>query len=171
MAIRVVCRRPRGAAARVALRTHSKMREVNRWGEAVILAVNVRNGDARQFFIGHVVEATQVDAVHDSDGGLGAHAIGTHAAELAEVVLVLLRVEQVLRQFGLSTEQTKAFCPRDRGPEAGSPTDGAVAPIRALRQIEVGFKAHGATVTTATIGSLHSEFPSGKERVLCSPTL
>jgi len=135
---------------------------MNRRGEQVRPAVNVRDGNPRQLFIGYVFKAPEIDTVHDSDGRLGAHTIRTHATPPAEVVLVLLCVEEVLRQFRLARDQAETFCLRYGWPESGSPTDGAIAPIGALGQIEVGLELDGATVAAAMIGFLHLSSPNGK---------
>ena len=64
-----------------------------------MLTVNVRDRDARQLFFRYSLEAPQIDPVHLPDGRLGANTKRTDAAVLAEVVLVLPGVEQVLRQL------------------------------------------------------------------------
>ena len=73
----------------------------------------------------------------------------------AEVVLVLLRIEKVLRQCRFTGQKAKAVLFCHCGPEVGSPTDAAVAAIRALREVKVCFELNGATVTTALIGFDH----------------
>lgn len=64
-----------------------------------MLTVNVRDRDARQIFFRYALQAPQIDPVHLPDGRLGPYTKRTHAAVLAEVVLVLPGVEQVLRQL------------------------------------------------------------------------
>ena len=64
-----------------------------------MLTVNVRDRYARQLFFRYSIEAPQIDSVHLPDGCLGANTERTHAAVLAEEVLVLLGVKQVLRHL------------------------------------------------------------------------
>ena len=61
-----------------------------------MLTVNVRDRDARQLFFRYSIEAPQIDTVHLPDGRLGANTKRTDTAVLAEVMLVLRGVEQVL---------------------------------------------------------------------------
>ena len=128
---------------------------MHRRGKAVVPTVNVGDRDARELFVRYVFEAAKIDAVHHPYGRFGSHTIGAHAAHFAEVVLVLRRVEQVLRERRLPGKETKPFGLCDRWPEACSPAYRTVAPIRTLREIEISLELHGTTVATPMIGSLH----------------
>ena len=121
--------------------------------------VNVRDRNARQFFFRDSLEAPQIDPVHHSDGRLGADPKRSHTAALAEVVLVLHGIEQVLDQLILSGEQAEATFSCHGGPEARPSADGAVAPIGVLSEIEISLEPDGATVTTAAICLQHEPIP------------
>lgn len=97
-----------------------------------MLSVNVRDRDARQFDFRYSFEATKIDAVHLSDGRLRADSECADAAVLAEVVLVLADVEQVLCQLCLTRQKAKAFSLGDGGLEARSTADRTIAAKRAL---------------------------------------
>ena len=112
----------------------------------VVVPVNVGDRDARQIFFRHSLEAPQIDPIHLTGRRLGADAERTDATVLAKVVLVLPGVEQVLCQLRLTRQETKSFRLRDRGPEACSPADRAVAAIGALREIEIGLELDHTTV-------------------------
>lgn len=73
----------------------------------------------------------------------------------AEVVMVLLCIEKVLRQIRFASQKAKAALSCHCGPEAGSSADGAVAAICALREVKVRFELNGTAVTTALIGFDH----------------
>src|SRR4249919_3880730 len=89
----------------------------------VVQAVDIGNGHLRQFFFGDALQAPYVDTVHLSNGRLIAHTEGTDAAVLAKEVLVLLRVEEVLRHLPLARQQAKALRLRNCRPETVSPAD------------------------------------------------
>jgi hypothetical protein len=74
-----------------------------------VLTVNVRDWDARQVFFRYALETAQIDPVHLPYGRLGANAKRADAAALAEVVLVLPGVKEVLCQLSLTRQQAKAF--------------------------------------------------------------
>ena len=126
--------------------------------KTVVATVNVRDGDARQFLLRYIFEAAKVDAVHLPDGRVGSHSERTHATNLAEEVVVLLGVEQILSQLGLSGQKPEPFGLRNSRPEARSAADGAVAPVGALREIELGFELHRTAVATPSVGLQHSRF-------------
>jgi len=73
--------------------------ELGRRLPPVAATVDVRNLQARELLVGDVLEAPKIDAVHLPDGRFGANAEGAHSTVLAEVVLILTRVEQILRQI------------------------------------------------------------------------
>src|SRR4030095_14611527 len=83
---------------------------------------------------------------------------GSHAAVLAEVVVVLHGVEQVLRQLCLHLQQPKASGLRHSWPEACSPADGAVTAIGGLCQIEISLELDGTTVTASMVRLQHDRF-------------
>ena len=66
---------------------------------ALVQSVDMGDRDTRQFLVTHVIETTEVDAIHASDRRIGADAEGAHAATAAEPVLVDAAVEQVFRQL------------------------------------------------------------------------
>jgi hypothetical protein len=121
----------------------------------VVAAIDVSDGNACQLLVRDVVQAPDVDSVHLSDWRFSSDSKGSHAAVLAEVVVVLPGIEKILGQLRFPRQQAKAAFPRNGGPEAGSPADGAVAPIRALRKVEIGFELDCATVTAAMVGFQH----------------
>ena len=96
------------------------MGEVNRRRKAVIQSIDVGDRNTREFFFRDTFEAPKVDAIHDTDGRFGADTVGAHTTDLAEVVLVFLRVEQVLRQLRFTRQQAEAFCLSHRWPETSS---------------------------------------------------
>src|SRR6476469_3445238 len=116
------------------------MREVRRRRKPVVGSVDASHRDAREFFLRDALQATDVDAVHLSNGCLRSDTEWTDAAVLAEVVQVLARVEPVLGEFGFARQQPKVLRCRYRRPEPGSPADGAVAAIGILREVEFGLE-------------------------------
>lgn len=74
---------------------------------------------------------------------------------LAEKVMVLPGVEQVLRQFRFARQQAEAFRLGHDRPKAVAPANGAVATIRILGEVQVGFEGNGAAVATASICLQH----------------
>ena len=98
------CRSPAGQSRRAAPCGHwtceapgsQVAKELRCTLPVVVAAVGVGDGQGGQLFVGDASEAPQVDPVHLSNGRLGSDAKGTNAAMLAEVVLVLLGVEEVL---------------------------------------------------------------------------
>jgi len=127
-----------------------------RWrAKAVVQTVDVRDGDAGELFVGYVLKAAKVHAVHDTDRRFRPDTEGPDAAHATKVVLILLGVKQILRELRLAGEKTEAFRLDYRWPEARSPADGAVATIRTLREIEVGLELHSPAVATAAIGLQH----------------
>jgi len=71
-------------------------------------------------------------------------------------------MEQVLGKVALSGQEAKASVSCNGWPEACPAADGAVAPIRTLREIEVGFERDGATVATAVVCIQHASVPMAK---------
>jgi hypothetical protein len=78
---------------------------------------------------------------------------------LAEVVLVLASVEQILRQVSFTRQETKALNLGHGGPEAGSATDRAITAVGALREIKLGLKLDHTTVAAASVGFQHGGIP------------
>jgi hypothetical protein len=117
----------------------------------VITPVDIGDGSARELFIGNVLEATQVDSVHLSDRGFGSEPKGSNTAVLAKVVKVFSGVEPVLIQLRFARQQSEAIGTRNGRPKACSPADGAVAPVGALRQVDVRFELDGTTMATAVV--------------------
>jgi hypothetical protein len=73
------------------------------------------------------------------------------AAVFAEEVLVLLRVKAVLGHLALARRQAKVLGLGDRHPEPVSPADGAVAPVRAHGQVEIGVESNRAAVASPVV--------------------
>jgi hypothetical protein len=63
----------------------------------VMQAVNVGDGDFRKLLISDIGETPKIDPIHFSDGRFITHAETANAAVLAEIVMVFLCVEQILR--------------------------------------------------------------------------
>src|SRR4029450_8950136 len=128
---------------------------------AVAATVHVRDRDTREFLVRDIFQASKVHPVHLPDRRFVPNAEGTHAAVPAKVAMILPGVEQVLRQGVLSLQQTESFrCCHGR-PEAGAPTDRAVAAVAALGEIEVSLELHGSAVATAVIGPTHASTRAG----------
>lgn len=89
-------------------------------------------------------------------GGIVADAEGTDPAVLAEEVLVLARVEEILGHLAFARQQAKTFGPGDRRPEPGAATDGTLASVARLAQVEVRLEPDRAAVAAASIGLLHA---------------
>ena len=75
---------------------------MQRWSEPVIQSIDVGNRNAGKFFFRDTFQATNIDAVHFSNGRLGSNTKWTNAANSAEEVKVLASVELVLREFRLA---------------------------------------------------------------------
>ena len=101
----------------------------------VAATVGVDDGRSRELFVGGVVQAHQVDAVHLAHGRFVADAKRAHAAVFAKVVVVFLGVEEVLGQISLARQQTKILWHGHGGPEAGAAADGAVAAVGVLGEV------------------------------------
>ena len=122
-----------------------------RWRlELIVATIDVGDWNLRKLFVRHVVEAPQIYPVHLTHRRIISHAEGTNTAVLAEIVKVLLRVEQVLRQLRLARQQAETVSFGHRWPEARPAADGAVAAIRALREVQFSFELDGATVATTS---------------------
>jgi hypothetical protein len=64
------------------------------WGsKSIIPTIYVGDWNSGEILFRYIFEAAQVDAVHLADGSLCSHPEGTHAAYLAEEVVILLGVE------------------------------------------------------------------------------
>ena len=131
------------------------MSEVHWRRELIIATIDVGDWNLRKRLVRYVVEAAQIYPVHLAHRRIVSHAEGTNTAMLAEVVDVLLRVEQVLRHLRLAQQQAKTVSFGHRWPEARSAADGTVAAIRALREIQFCFELDGATVATTSVGFQH----------------
>jgi hypothetical protein len=90
---------------------------------------------------------------------------------LAEVVLVLPGVEQVLHQVCFTGQEAKAFGFGDCGPEARSAADRTIAAIGTLSEIEIRLELDGATVTTTSVGLQHWYQLSQQALSICGPTM
>ena len=131
------------------------MSEVHWRRELIVETIDIGDWNLRKRFVRHVVEAPQIYPVHLAHRSIVSHAEGTNTAVLAEIVKVLLRVEQVLRHLRLARQQAETVSFGYRWPEARSAADGAVAAIRALREVQFSFELDGATVATTSVGFQH----------------
>lgn len=68
----------------------------------VVATINVCDGNLCQFFVEDIIEAHDVDSVHLADRRFVSNPEASYTTVLAEVVVVLLGVEQILRQFCFS---------------------------------------------------------------------
>src|SRR6476469_1556072 len=144
-----------GLVHTVPMRVRSQMREMRRRSKPVVHSVDARHGDARKLFLRDVLQATDVDTVHLSNGGLRSHAKGTDPALPAEVVQVLARVEPVLGKLGFARQQAKVLWRGHRRPKPRTAAYGAVAAIRVLREVELGFELDGSAMATAAVRLEH----------------
>ena len=131
------------------------MSEVRWRRELIVETIDIGDWNLRKRFVRHVVEAPQIYPVHLTHRRVISHAECTNTTVLAEVVDVRLRVEQVLRQLRLARQQAKTVSFGHRWPEARSAADGAVAAIRALREIQISFELDGTTVATTSVCFQH----------------
>ena len=133
----------------------STVSEVRWRRELIVETIDIGDWNLRKRFIRHVVKAAQIYPVHLAHRRIVSHAEGTNTTVLAEVVDVRLRVEQVLRQLRIARQQAETVSFGHRWPEARSAADGAVAAIRALREIQISFEFDGAAVATTSVGFQH----------------
>src|SRR5687768_1682952 len=122
---------------------------------AIVAAVDVGDRNLRVLLVRDVLEAADVHAIHLADRRIVADAESAHAAMTAEVMKVLLRVEDVLRQLGFSRQQPEILGHCDGGPEARAPADRTVAAVTVLREVEIGLEPHRAAMATAVVGLQH----------------
>src|SRR5205085_12694674 len=122
---------------------------------AIVQAVDVGNRHLGQRLVRDVLEAAEIHAVHLADRRVVAHAKGTHATAPAEVVLVPLAAEKILRQLIPAAEEAEAVGPRHCRPEARAPADRAIAAKGWLREIELRLEVHRAAMAGATISLQH----------------
>ena len=134
------------------------MSQMGRWSKPVVHTVDVGHGDARELFLRDALQATDVDAVHLANRRLRSDAEGTDAAVLAEAVQVLACIEAVLGKLSFACQQAKVFRGRYRRPKPRSAADGAVAAIRALREVELGFELDCSAMATAPVRLEHREW-------------
>lgn len=78
------------------------------------------------------------------------------AAVLAEEVLVFLRIEAVLGHLMLARQQAETVGLGNCHPEPVSPADGAVAPVRASRQVEISLEPDRPAMATSAVGLQHA---------------
>ena len=131
------------------------MRDV-RWGfNPVVHAIDVGDGDARQLLLRDAGQATEVDAVHLSDGCLSSDTEWPNAASSAEEVKVLASIELVLRELGLAGQEAETLWGCHGRPEAVSAADGAVAAIRLLGKVEFGLELDRSAMATAAVRLKH----------------
>ena len=121
----------------------------------VIEPVDVRDRHFGKFFFGDALQAAYVHAVHLADRRIVADAEGADAAVFAKEMLVLFGVKAVLGHFLLARQQAKVLGLGGGHPEPVSPADGAVAPVRAHGQVEIGLESNRAAVATAAVGLQH----------------
>ena len=132
------------------------MREVRRrFLPPVIQPVNVHDRHLGKFFLCDTLQASDVHAVHLADGSLIADAEGADAAVFAEEVLVLLRLKAVLGHLVIARQQAKVLGLGNCYPEPVSPADGAVAPVRAHRQVEISLESNRSAVATPAVCLQH----------------
>jgi len=122
----------------------------------VVHPVNVGDWHFGKFFFRDTFQAPDVDAIHLSDWGLISNTESTDATVPAKEVLILPCVEEVLSHFVLARQQAETLWLSNRYPEPVSPTDGAVAPVRTSRQIEISLEPNRPAMTTADIGLQHA---------------
>jgi hypothetical protein len=125
--------------------------EVLRRLKSVMQPVHIGYAQPGQILIGEIVEAADVHPVHLAHGGVIAHPERPDATDLAEIVLILMGVERVPGQLILAGQDAETAIDRDGRPEPGSATDGTIAPVRALREIQVSLELQGSAMTTARI--------------------
>src|SRR3954465_2543353 len=123
---------------------------------SVVRSIDVGDRHFGQFFFRDTFQAAHVDAVHLSHRCLISYTEGAHAALLAEKMLVLLRIEAVLRQLMLPGQQAKTAGLGYCGPEPVSPADAAVAPERRRRQVEISLEPDRAAMATPLVGLQHA---------------
>src|SRR5688500_13088882 len=121
----------------------------------VVQPVDVGDWHFGKFFFRDTLQAADVDAVHLSDRGLISDTEGSDAAVLAEEVLVLLRIEAVLSHLMLARQQAETLGLGNCYPEPVSPADGAVAPVRAHRQVEISLESNRSAVATPAVCLQH----------------
>jgi hypothetical protein len=90
---------------------------------SVIATVNVRDGNPGQLVVRDVFEAPYVDPVHLANRSFVSDAKGTNTAALAEVVVILLGIEQILSKVRSSRQETEAIGLCHSWPETRSPAD------------------------------------------------
>jgi len=122
----------------------------------VVQPVNVSDWHFGKFFFRDALQAPDVNAVHLSDWGLISHTEGPDAAVLAEEMLVLLRIEAVLSHLVLARQQSETLGLGNCYPEPVSPTDGAVAPVRASRKVEISLEPDCPAMATSAVGLQHT---------------
>jgi hypothetical protein len=77
-----------------------------------------------------------------------------------EAVMDRFAAEQVLRQLGLAGDEAEVAGLDRRQPVAALGAHRAVALDRALREVDVGFEAHGSAVAASLVGLLHGSCSS-----------
>ena len=100
---------------------------------SVISAVHIGDRNLRQFLFRDALKAPDVDPVHLADWRIVSDSESTDTAVLAEEMLILSSIEQVLRQLSFAFHQPKALGLSDRHPESVSTADRAVTSVAALR--------------------------------------
>lgn len=125
----------------------------------VVQPVNVGDRQARQLLFRDSRETAKINAIHLANGRFGSDTERSNAAVFAEIVMVLLCVEHVLSQFRLSFQETKTAFSCYSRPKTIAPADGAIAAIRALLKIKVGFELHRAAMAATLVGFQHGFAP------------
>lgn len=98
----------------------------------VVQSVHVGDRHLRKLLIRDIRKTHDIDTDHFSHRRFISDAKGAHAAVLAEVVMVLARVEYIFREFSLACQQAEFIRFRNGRPEARTSADRAVAAERAL---------------------------------------
>src|SRR5688572_14967375 len=123
--------------------------------EVVVAPVDVHDRKRGEVCIRHVVESSH----HHRDERLAALTLaaseGFDAAVLAEQMVDVMAAELVVAERVLTLEQPELFATDADEPGSSLAAHRAVAPDRALAEINVGFVAHRAAVAAAGISLFH----------------
>lgn len=131
----------------------------------VIQAVNVCDGNLRQLFLGNTLKTTDIHSVHFPNGRLIANPEGPDTTDLAEEMLILPCIEQILGEHLCSGYQPKPVLRRHGRPEPIPAAYRAVAPVRTLREIQIRLEANRPAVAATFVCLQHDTTPAS----LCGP--
>ena len=135
------------------------LKEFRSGAPVVVSTVNVSDRGARELCVSSIGEAAKVYAVHPADRRFGAYAEAPYATLLAEIVFVLLGIEEIFRQGSLSSYETKSLGFRYGGPKSRATANRAVAAVGALCQVQIRLELDSATVAAAMVSFLHDGLP------------